>query len=182
MQQTGHRKDELCAGARRGVMRRLVVVMMLTVPGVIAFLAAGSVALSATQTNPTVSVRTTKLGQILVNSSGHTLYLFGKDTNDKSACSGSCAAVWPPLLSNGKPTAGAGVKASLLGTTKRSNGSLQVTYNNHPLYTYTLDKQASQTTGEGSSAFGAKWYALSPQGTAIVKATTTTTTANPSYT
>jgi hypothetical protein len=76
----------------------------------------------------------------------------------------------------GKPTAGAGVKASLLGTTRRSNGSLQVTYNKHPLYTFKLDTKAGQVNGEGSSNFGAKWYAVSASGAAVVKAATTTTT------
>ena len=62
------------------------------------------------------------------------------------------------------------------GTTRRSNGSRQVTYNKHPLYTYTLDKKAGQTKGEGILAFGAKWYAVSAKGTAVVKRSTTTTT------
>ena len=111
-----------------------------------------------------------------------TLYLFAKDRKGKSACSGSCAKFWPPLVSHGKPTAGAGVKASLLGTTRRSNGSFQVTYNKHPLYTFALDKQAGQTNGEGRFAFGAKWYAVSARGTAMIKASTTTTTTNPTTT
>ena len=84
---------------------------------------------------------------------------------------------WPPLLSHGKPTAGSGVKASLLGTTRRSSGSRQVTYNKHPLYTYSLDKKAGQTKGEGILAFGAKWYVVSAKGSAVVKAPSTTTTA-----
>jgi predicted lipoprotein with Yx(FWY)xxD motif len=144
--------------------------------GVIGFLFAGSIARSATGASATVSLHKTKLGMILVSSSGHTLYLFEKDRNGKSACSGSCTRFWPPLLSHAKATAGPGVRASLLGTTKRSNGSLQVTYNRHPLYTFALDKQAGQTHGEGNFAFGAKWYAVSARGTAIVKAPTTSTT------
>ena len=76
-----------------------------------------------------------------------------------------------------KPTAGGGVEAALLGTTQRSNGSLQVTYNKHPLYTFGLDKQAGQTNGEGNFAFGARWYAVSAKGNAVVKATTTPTTS-----
>jgi predicted lipoprotein with Yx(FWY)xxD motif len=163
--------------SRRKAMSRLLVVLPLaTAMSVVGFLAAGPVARSATQATATVSLRTTKLGMILANSSGHTLYLFAKDRNDKSACSGSCANFWPPLLSRSKPTAGAGVNASLLGTTKRSNGSLQVTYNRHPLYAYALDKRAGQTNGEGSLAFGARWYAVSARGTAVVKASSTTTT------
>jgi predicted lipoprotein with Yx(FWY)xxD motif len=162
---------------RHGAMTRMVVVLTLTAMlGVIGFLAAGPVALSATRTNATVSLRKTKLGLILVSSRGHTLYLFAKDRNGKSACSGSCVKFWPPSLHSGKPTAGSGVKASLLGTSRRSNGSLQLTYNKHPLYSFALDKQAGQTNGEGNLAFGAHWYAVSAKGTAVVKASTTTTT------
>jgi predicted lipoprotein with Yx(FWY)xxD motif len=158
-------------------MTRMVVAVTLTAMlGVIGFLAAGSVALSATGTNATVSLRQTKLGLILVNSRGHTLYLFARDRNGKSACSGSCAKFWPPFLRSAKPTAGPGVKASMLGTTRRSNGSLQLTYNKHPLYTFALDRAAGQTNGEGNLAFGAKWYAVSAKGTAVVRASTTTTT------
>jgi len=162
--------------------RRVAVLMLGAALGVTGFLAAGSIAQSATQSNTTVSLRKTALGMILVSSNGHALYLFGKDRNGKSACSSSCAQFWPPLLSPSKPTAGSGVKASLLGTTKRNNGSTQVTYNKHPLYNFSLDKQAGQTKGEGVSAFGAKWYALSAEGTAVVKATTTSTTTTGSTT
>jgi predicted lipoprotein with Yx(FWY)xxD motif len=165
---------------RRRTITRMLAVLALTVAlGLIGFLAAGSIARSATRTSATVSLRKTKLGLILVNSRGHTLYLFAKDRNGKSACSGSCARFWPPLLSHGTPTSGPGVRASLLGTTRRSTGSLQVTYNRHPLYTYALDKQSGQTNGENNLAFGARWYAVSAKGTAVVKAPTisTTTTA-----
>jgi predicted lipoprotein with Yx(FWY)xxD motif len=157
---------------------RLTLLGLLAAVGVVGFLlGAGSIAVSATRTGATVDLRKTKLGPILVNSKGHTLYLFKKDKNGKSSCSASCAMFWPPLLKHGKPTAGSGVKASLLGTTRRSNGSLQVTYNRHPLYTYTLDKTAGQTKGEGVLAFGAKWYAVSAKGAAVVKTSTTTTTS-----
>jgi predicted lipoprotein with Yx(FWY)xxD motif len=162
----------------REPMTRMVVIVALTaILGVIGFLVAGSVARSATESNSTVSLRKTTLGLILVNSRGHTLYLFAKDRNGKSACTGGCAKFWPPLLSQGKPSAGSGVKPSLLGTTTRSNGSRQVTYNKHPLYTYLLDKRAGQTKGEGISAFGARWYAVSARGKAVVKASTSTSTA-----
>ncbi len=178
MQETSHRKGREGHVIKPGAMTRKVVVLTLTAAlGVIGFLlGAGSIARSATETHATVSLRNTKLGRVLVNSTGHTLYLFKKDKNGKSSCSGSCAKFWPPLLSRGKPTAGPGVKASLLGRTRRSNGSRQVTYNKHPLYTYALDKRAGQTKGEGSFAFGAKWYAVSAKGAAVVKPPTTTTT------
>jgi len=161
-----------------GTTRVGLLLALMAALGVVGFLVGGgSIALSATRTGATVNLRKTKLGPILVNSKGHTLYLFKKDTNGKSSCSGSCAMFWPPLLSHGKPTAGSGVKASLLGTTRRSSGSRQVTYNKHPLYTYSLDKKAGQTKGEGILAFGAKWYAVSAKGSAVVKAPSTTTTA-----
>jgi predicted lipoprotein with Yx(FWY)xxD motif len=161
-------------GARR---RAWVLLALLAALGVVGFfVGTGSIAFGGTRSGATVNLHKTKLGSILVNSKGHTLYLFKKDTNGKSSCSASCAKFWPPLLSRGKPTAGSGVKASLLGRTRRSNGSLQVTYNKHPLYAYSLDTKAGQTKGEGVFAFGAKWYAVSAKGTAVVKTTTTTTT------
>jgi predicted lipoprotein with Yx(FWY)xxD motif len=88
---------------------------------------------------------------------GRTLYLFEKDTRSHSACSGACAGYWPPLLAHGKPIAGAGAKQVLLGTIKRANGSRQVTYAWHPLYRYILDTKRGQTSGEGSTLFGAGW-------------------------
>jgi len=169
---------EADAHSREALTRTVVLLTLTAVLGVNGFLVAGSVARSATQTNATVSLRKTTLGQILVNSRGHTLYLFAKDRNGRSACSGACARFWPPLLSQGKPTGGSGVKPSLLGTMKRSNGSLQVTYNRHPLYTYVLDKRAGQTKGERVSAFGARWYAVSARGRAVVGASTTGTSTS----
>jgi predicted lipoprotein with Yx(FWY)xxD motif len=185
MQEMRHRTGGGGAKVRRGPMTGVAVVLTVTaLLGVMGFVAAGSIAgtASTSMTRASVSLHKTKLGLILVNAKGHTLYLFRKDRKDKSACGGSCAKFWPPLL-NRKPTAGPGVKRSLLGTTRRSNGSVQVTYNKHPLYAYSLDKQAGQTKGEGTLAFGAKWYAVSARGTAVVKAppTTTTTTTSCAY-
>jgi predicted lipoprotein with Yx(FWY)xxD motif len=173
----GDASDELVASVSRS---RIVAVMLVAALAVVGFLAAGSIARSATRASATVSLHKTALGMVLAAANGHTLYLFGKDRNGKSACSGSCAQFWPPLLSS-KPTAGPGVQASLLGTTKRSNGSLQVTYNKHPLYSYTLDKQAGQTKGEGVSAFGATWYALSAKGAAMIKSAAPATTTTSRY-
>src|SRR5205807_10122331 len=115
------------------------------------------------------STATSHLGRILVNSRGHTLYLFGKDRNGKSACSGKCATFWPPLITSGMPRVAGGAKASLIGTTKRADGRRQVTYNHHPLYTFVKDKRKGQTAGEGLNAFGAKWYAVSPAGARVVR-------------
>jgi predicted lipoprotein with Yx(FWY)xxD motif len=114
-----------------------------------------------------LKVEKTKIGKVVANSKGHTLYIFRADHGTTSACYGKCATSWPPLLTVGKPVAGAGIKASLLGTTKRKDGKLQVTYKKYPLYTYVVDKKPGQTTGEGSKLFGAGWYALTPTGVVI---------------
>jgi predicted lipoprotein with Yx(FWY)xxD motif len=115
----------------------------------------------------TVSTAKTRLGKVIVNGRGHTLYLFEKDKRGKSACSGACASYWPPLLTHGKPMATGGAKQSLLGTIKRANGSRQVTYAGHPLYTFVQDTKRGQTRGEGSTLFGAGWDALTPAGKKI---------------
>ena len=110
---------------------------------------------------------TSSLGRILVDGKSHTLYLFEKDKRGRSACSGACAANWPPLLTKGAPKAGAAAKASLLGTIKRSDGTTQVTYNKHPLYTFAGDAgKRGATKGEGIDAFGARWYVVAAKGTA----------------
>jgi predicted lipoprotein with Yx(FWY)xxD motif len=118
-------------------------------------------------TAPTVKSRHGKLGTYVVDAKGMTLYLFEKDRHGKSACSGACAKVWSPLTVKGKPTAGKGLKASLLSTITRSGGAKQVTYGGHPLYHYDDDKKAGQTKGQGSSAFGAEWYIVGTNGKKI---------------
>ena len=105
-----------------------------------------------------------QLGQILTDSEGNTVYMFAKDTNGKSECTGSCASVWPPVTTSGQPKAGNGVVASKLGTTMRSDGSTQVTYAGHPLYTYTADGSPGDTNGNGINEFGGVWYAVQPNG------------------
>ena len=115
----------------------------------------------------TIKVAKTKLGKILVDSRGRTVYLFEKDRKGRSACYGSCAKFWPPVLSKGKPTAGRGVRASLLRLVTRRDGTRQVTYAGHPLYRFLNDKAAGQTTGEGVHAFGGGWDVLSPNGRKI---------------
>src|SRR3954469_370941 len=103
---------------------------------------------AAPAVGPLVSTSTSSLGRILVDSRGHTLYLFDKDKSGKSTCAGDCAAAWPPLIASGKPRAGTGAKASLLGTTKRADGRMQATYDKHPLYTFVKDTKKGQTSGE----------------------------------
>jgi len=108
-----------------------------------------------------------KLGQILVDGKGMTLYLFVADTGSKSTCYTSCAQVWPPVLTNGAPQAGTGAQASLLGTTTRTDGKIQVTYSGHPLYYFAGDKKAGDATGQGIDNFGGLWWVISPSGAAI---------------
>jgi predicted lipoprotein with Yx(FWY)xxD motif len=105
-----------------------------------------------------------KLGRILVDSRGDTLYLFAADSRTKSACTGACATAWPPLRSSGKPTAEPGVNGSLLGTINRSDGAPQVTYNGHPLYLFIQDNKPGATNGQGMTAFGAAWFAVTLAG------------------
>jgi len=114
-----------------------------------------------------VTLHKTKVGSVLATSSGRTLYLFLKDKKGHSACYGQCARYWPPLMKKGALRAAHGVKAKLLGTTKRKNGKRQVTYKGHPLYLYTADTNAGQVTGQGLNFFGGKWFALSASGKAI---------------
>jgi predicted lipoprotein with Yx(FWY)xxD motif len=115
----------------------------------------------------TIDVRKSDLGTMLTDNSGRTLYLFEKDKGNASTCNGSCASAWPPLTTSGAPKAGAGVKASALGTTKRADGSAEVTYNGHPLYYYVGDSGPGSTTGQGLDQFGAEWYVLAPSGNKI---------------
>ena len=116
----------------------------------------------------TIGVATnSKLGQILVDGKGITVYLFVKDTGTSSTCYTSCAQVWPPVLTSGPPQAGSGATASLLGTTTRTDGTTEVTYAGHPLYYFVSDKQPGDTTGQGIDNFGALWWVLTPSGAAM---------------
>jgi predicted lipoprotein with Yx(FWY)xxD motif len=115
----------------------------------------------------TVKIAKTPLGRILVDGKGITLYDFVPDRNRTSSCYGACAALWPPLIAKGKPHAGTGVRASLLGTTRRKDGKLEVTYDHHPLYYYVADRKPGQTTGQGLNQFGGPWWVLSPAGKEI---------------
>jgi predicted lipoprotein with Yx(FWY)xxD motif len=112
----------------------------------------------------TLGVTNTNLGDVLVNSRGLTLYLFKKDTGTNSTCFGECASVWPPQRASGKPTVGTGIDASKVGTTPRSDGKPQLTYDGHPLYLYDGDRKPGDTNGEGLNTLGAAWFALSPAG------------------
>jgi len=104
------------------------------------------------------------LGTILVTSQGLTLYDFHKDKGSTSSCYDACAAAWPPLLTEGNPQAQGAADRSMLGTTKRKDGTVQVTYNGWPLYTYSGDQGPGEANGNDIDQFGAEWYALQPNG------------------
>ena len=110
-----------------------------------------------------VSIHKTALGRVLADARGHTLYLFEKDKRGMSSCYGACVSYWPAVLTGAKPRAGAGVRASLLGVTKRADGPRQATYAGHPLYTFSGDRKPGQT-GEGLNNFGAAWDAIASNG------------------
>jgi predicted lipoprotein with Yx(FWY)xxD motif len=122
---------------------------------------------TSTGASATVGVSNSSLGSILVNSNRRTLYLFKADSGTMSACAGACATAWPPLLASGNPTAGKGLSSSKLGAITRSDGTRQVTYNGHPLYLFVKDKKPGDVKGQGVTAFGAAWFALSPSGNQI---------------
>ena len=105
-----------------------------------------------------------KVGAILVDAKGFTVYDFHKDKGTVSSCYGACAGLWPPVLTEGAPTAGEGATASKLGTTQRKDGTVQATYAGHPLYTYAADKKPGEANGNDFSSYGAQWYALKGNG------------------
>lgn len=113
-----------------------------------------------------VTTKQGKLGTILAYGPKHvTVYLFEGDSGSHSSCTGACAHAWPPVI--GKPSAGGRAVAADLGTTKRADGKLQVTYKGHPIYMFINDKDAGDAYGQGVKAFGADWYVLAPTGTKI---------------
>lgn len=103
----------------------------------------------------------------LVDGNGRTLYLFDADTSNTSTCTGACAVEWSPLITTGAPSAAGQAKSSDLGTSKRSDGTLQVTYAGHPLYHFQGDSAPGQTSGQGLDDFGATWWLVGPSGTAV---------------
>jgi predicted lipoprotein with Yx(FWY)xxD motif len=106
-------------------------------------------------------------GKFLVDAQGRTMYLFEADKSGTSTCNGACAAAWPPVIVTGSPQAGGGVDQALLGTVKRDDGTMQLTYNHHPLYYFAADTGAGQDKGQGSKQFGAGWYVVNAKGSKI---------------
>jgi predicted lipoprotein with Yx(FWY)xxD motif len=115
----------------------------------------------------TVKTASGDLGTFLVDGKGRTLYLWEADKGSKSTCNGACAEAWPPLTTTGDPKVAGDADSSMLGTTKRDDGTTEVTYAGHPLYFYAGDQKPGDTAGQGSDGFGAEWYVLDAKGSAI---------------
>lgn len=124
---------------------------------------------SSSSTGSAVAISTAKGpdGIHLTGESGKAIYLWVADTNGKSVCSGACAQAWPPVIAKATPKASGGAVSSDLGTTSRSNGTKQVTYKGHPLYYFVGDTRSGTIAGQGSNGFGAKWWLVTPTGSAI---------------
>jgi predicted lipoprotein with Yx(FWY)xxD motif len=153
-------------------LRRSIVCALLATAALFGAACGGSGKSSPpTSSNSTVATADTDVGSILVDRSGDTLYLFEKDSGGASSCAGACAKAWPPYTAKGAALhPGPGVKAALLKSMTRADGTKQLTYDGHPLYTFSGDSKAGDIAGQGSQAFGAHWYVVSPDGSAIQKA------------
>jgi predicted lipoprotein with Yx(FWY)xxD motif len=143
-------------------MKRLALTALLAT----SLMAVASSAASST-TAATVSAHSSRYGRILFDGRGRVLYLFARDRGGRSSCYGACAKAWPPFLTKGAPRALAGVNAKLLGTTKRSDGTMQVTYAKHPLYYFSEDTRPGQIKCQNVSNFGGLWLVVTPNGKAV---------------
>ncbi|TMR11565.1 hypothetical protein ETD86_35325 [Nonomuraea turkmeniaca] len=145
-------------------MRRIPALLTGTIATAALLAGLGGTGLADQVPSAPVAIGDTKIGKILVDGEGRTLYLFERDTEGKSTCYGGCAENWPPYLTDGEPTAEEGTKADLLSTTNRKDGSEQVVYGKWPLYYYHEDKKPGDTFGHDIDEFGAEWYALQADG------------------
>jgi predicted lipoprotein with Yx(FWY)xxD motif len=148
-------------------VKRTYVFLLCVLFGVASASMAASARPTANASRATkISVRHTSIGMILVNASGHTLYEFTRDHAKSNSCVKikECPEAWPALTTSGKPTAGRGVKASLLSTIKLPGGAKQVAYAGHALYLYSGDSGAGETSYVGEKAFGGTWYAINASG------------------
>jgi predicted lipoprotein with Yx(FWY)xxD motif len=127
-----------------------------------------------------IKTESVSLGTVLTNAQGFSLYWFAPDTSTHSACTGSCATYWPPVI--GTPTAASGVTLTgKFGTITRSDGTTQATYNGHPLYTYKGDTSAGQVTGNGLNVSGGLWYAVTSSGSAAPQPSMSASSSSKGY-
>jgi predicted lipoprotein with Yx(FWY)xxD motif len=144
-------------------MKRLVALAAIVLATVLAPAAMSG----ANADRSTLRAHSSRFGQILFDGKGFVLYAFTKDPRGRSACYGACAAAWPPYLVRRAPRAGAGVKGRLLGTTRRRDGKLQVTYAGRPLYYYVGDRSPNEIRCQNVDEFGGLWLVARPNGTLV---------------
>jgi len=167
-------------GARLRVPGALLVAVLAAIGVVVAGGGTSRASSHASSRLPAmVDVRSTSLGALLVDARGHTLYLFEKDRNGNSTCSGACAGLWPPVTSATRAVAGDGADAAQLGSAVGSHGTPIVTYGGHPLYTYAGDTRPGDVSGQGLDQFGAKWYAVAPSGRTVTATRALTASPGP---
>jgi predicted lipoprotein with Yx(FWY)xxD motif len=140
-------------------MRTKLLIAVLAVSA-----SAVSVGQAADAPRSTLIARSSNYGKILFDGRGFVLYAFTRDPRGRSACKGACAAAWPPYLVSRRARAAAGVKSSLLGTTRRANGKIQVTYAGRPLYYYVGDRRPGQVLCQNVDEFGGLWLVVRPSG------------------
>ncbi|MEP6812787.1 MAG: hypothetical protein ABI990_07355 [Actinomycetota bacterium] len=144
-------------------MRTLIILI-----GILAVLASAPAAMSGAATSSgTVTVHTSSYGRILFDGRGFVLYAFSHDPRGRSSCRGACATAWPPYLVKKAPSAGAGLKASLLGTLRRADGTIQVTYAGRALYYYVGDRKAGQILCQNVLEFGGRWLVVRANGVPV---------------
>jgi predicted lipoprotein with Yx(FWY)xxD motif len=162
---TEWRRTRPAVGRRVGDARlaRVLAFVALVLAAAVLTTAAGA----ATRSGALIKLHQSSLGQVLADSHGRTLYLWAHDKHHKSTCYGACAVYWPALTTKGKPKAIGGARKALLGTTRRRDGRMQVTYHGHPLYRFSGDTRAGQTSGEGLTDFGGRWDPVSAAGVAV---------------
>jgi predicted lipoprotein with Yx(FWY)xxD motif len=141
--------------------------------------ASSSGAGASTSGGTVITTAKSSAGTVLTSGSGKAVYLWAKDTGDMSNCTGACAGAWPPVTTTGTATAAGGAQASDIGTITRSDGTKQVTYDGHPLYYFEGDSGPGTASGQGSDAFGAKWWLVAPAGSDVTASVSTFTASAP---
>jgi len=147
------------------VQRTILAALLAILIGCAA--SAGSANGSGTTSRPALTVRSSSFGRILFDGRGFVLYGFTKDPKGKSVCSGACATSWPPYVLKGRLLAGKGITKSLLGTTRRADGTRQVTYAGRPLYHYVGDRRPGQILCQNVREFGGLWLVLRSRGALV---------------
>src|SRR5262249_36782605 len=155
-------------------VRTSIVGLAVLLAAVIAIGAAAAARTQATGAHSVSALRAAALtahssryGKVLFDGRGRVLYLFARDPRGRRSCTRRCGQAWPPFLTKSAPKRLAGVDAKLLGTTRRSDGTLQVTYAKHPLYYFAGDSKPGQIKCQNVSNFGGLWLVISPTGTPV---------------